>query len=860
MLNKNKKIKYLCCMFLMQQALFATTSYVVTTTEDSTSSVPAGSLREAMLNVFFTNDSDFIITMQDNLGAVTLVDHLPVLSSYQSPEVTITVDGGIGNSIDGGGLYQAFFITPTHNNESVPTGTVTATIKNLTFNNCSVTGGDGQDGGGGAMGAGGAIFIDQGATVVGQSLVFINCSATGGGSQINTSTKSGGGGGGARGGLGGAAHANDTPTSNGAGGGGGFASSGGSATATINTMEGGGGGGANMLPGQGIVCDGGNYDMTSGTALAGGGGAMGGSGQNASSGGAGGSGSINGLTVGGNGGSGFNTSSFDKAGGYGAGGGGGGQSRGLGGSGGFAGGGGGSGLLTGGAGGDFGGGGGSIGNATGSHGGAGGFGCGGGGSGGGIDALSSSGGNGGNGGFGGGGGNAQRSDHGYTGGVSLYAGGTGGTGVGGCGGGGAALGGAVFYKQGGALTLDNCTFQDCFITQGLTAGTGGATNGSAYGTDMFIQSSSTCTFLTDVILRGTLHSDGDWTKDGVGTLHLLSNNSYAGSTNLAQGTIALQADQALGTGSLNMATGTILDLADGISIANNIETVGVANIFVDAGLATISGLFSGAAGFDKKGEGTLALQADSSSYTQEILVEAGTLKIDGTIGSNVTVSHSGVLGGHGVITGDVHIQAGTIIPDLNDSLAIDQLILSLESIMNETLLSTVKIRINEIGTSVIAVEQTASLSGILEFDLDPTTKPGNYIILTSSALVGTFDEVVFTSLTPDYTLSYLPTSGSPAYIEFNFLGYPASNFQVEQKKNNFGFQYELYNQLTWTLSQWPYTQGYILYRDGIEIAKVNALTNSYQDHNRQIATSYVYSLVAFDSYGNNSTPVVVTIS
>lgn len=641
-------MKFLSVALLIQAPLFAAT-YTVTTAEDSTSSVPTGSLREAMLNAFFNSDSSFTITFQDNLGTITLVDHLPVLSSYQSPSVTFTVDGGTGNSINGGGLYQAFFVTPTNNNLTLPTGIISATISNLKFVNCSVTGGDGQDGGGGGMGAGGAIFVDKNATVTGSSLTFSNCSAVGGGSQINISTKSGGGGGSARGGIGGAAHASDTSTSHGAGGGGGFASSGGSATATISSIEGGGGGGANMLPGKGIFCDGGNYDMTSGTPVAGGGGAIGGSGQNASAGGGGGSGSINGSPVGGNGGSGSSASAPVKAGGYGAGGGGGGQSRGSGGPGGFGGGGGGTGLSAGGAGNDFGGGGGSIGNGSASNGGAGGFGGGGGGAGGGFDGSPSSGGNGGNGGFGGGGGNAQRSDHGYAGGVSAYAGGTGGTGSGGCGGGGAGLGGAVFYRNGGALTLSNCTFENCSVTGGITAGTGGATNGSAYGTDLFIQASSTLTALGDVNINGTLHSDGDWAKDGEGTLYLFTDNAYTGATTLLEGTIAVRAGAALGTGSLIMQNGTTLDVGTSVTAENNINIAAAANLLISSGTGTLSGSLSGSGGFTKTGTGILALTGDSSSYTSAAKVLAGELKVNGTLGSSIVISSAGTLSGTGTV-------------------------------------------------------------------------------------------------------------------------------------------------------------------------------------------------------------------
>lgn len=306
-------------------------------------------------------------------------------------------------------------------------------------------------------------------------------------------------------------------------------------------------------------------------------------------------------------------------------------------------------LSAGGAGNDFGGGGGSIGNGSASNGGAGGFGGGGGGAGGGIDGVSSSGGNGENGGFGGGGGNAQRSDHGYTGGTSSYAGGTGGTGSGGCGRGGAGLGGAVFYRNGGTLILSDCTFENNSVMGGVTDGTGGATNGSAYGSDLFVQALSTLTTTGDVNINGTLHSNGDWAKDGAGTLYLNSDNSYNGTTTLSAGTIAVRANAALGTGSLSMQSGTTLDIGTSITALNDIQIAAPANLQVSSGTGALSGTLSGAGGFTKTGSGTLALLGNNSSYTSAATVSTGELKVNGSLGSDLTISSGSVLRGAGTV-------------------------------------------------------------------------------------------------------------------------------------------------------------------------------------------------------------------
>ena len=78
------------------------------------------------------------------------------------------------------------------------------------------------------------------------------------------------------------------------------------------------------------------------------------------------------------------------------------------------------------------------------------------------------------------------------------------------------------------------------------------------------------------------------------------------------------------------------------------------------------------------------------------------------------------------------------------------------------------------GSSLVAVNGSASLAGILEVNLDATAVPGQYVLLTSSGITGTFDSVNVTSDTgkiPNYTLSYLPV-GSPTYVQLDFSGYP----------------------------------------------------------------------------------------
>ena len=68
------------------------------------------------------------------------------------------------------------------------------------------------------------------------------------------------------------------------------------------------------------------------------------------------------------------------------------------------------------------------------------------------------------------------------------------------------------------------------------------------------------------------------------------------------------------------------------------------------------------------------------------------------------------------------------------------------------------------------------------------------------------------------------------------------------------------NQLTWTLSSSLEVTGYFIYRDGIKIATVGASVHTYKDHNRKKGVSYTYAITAFNSAGNESSPVNIVIT
>jgi autotransporter-associated beta strand protein len=196
-------------------------------------------------------------------------------------------------------------------------------------------------------------------------------------------------------------------------------------------------------------------------------------------------------------------------------------------------------------------------------------------------------------------------------------------------------------------------------------------------------------------------------KSGEGTLVFNKANGYTGATRVYQGVLRLT-----GAGSLTAGTtvqnGAAIELGNGIAIVNtstlNITGTGISNggalrsvattsssyaaaitigtggarinsdstgtltlsggvvtslfnnvTFGGAGNTTVStAAISGAGGLIKDGAGTTTLSA-TNTYTGATTVSSGTLAVNGSITSAVTVATGGTLGGSGTITGTVSI-------------------------------------------------------------------------------------------------------------------------------------------------------------------------------------------------------------
>jgi autotransporter-associated beta strand protein len=200
----------------------------------------------------------------------------------------------------------------------------------------------------------------------------------------------------------------------------------------------------------------------------------------------------------------------------------------------------------------------------------------------------------------------------------------------------------VFVEQGGMLVIrGNTTASSNAVTAGSGGGTG-AGDGQALGTGFFLHNVDLMfditgmTTISDNLTDNSLLNGGDGTvsqlfKSGPGTLVLGAANQYHGGTSINGGTIRLEDNLGLGTGTLTVL-GSTLDLANGITSANNIDlqndlTISQAD---SGGLGTLTGIISetgGPFGLTKTGVGTIVLQGQNT-FTGLVSVQAGRLTLN----------------------------------------------------------------------------------------------------------------------------------------------------------------------------------------------------------------------------------------
>ena len=196
----------------------------------------------------------------------------------------------------------------------------------------------------------------------------------------------------------------------------------------------------------------------------------------------------------------------------------------------------------------------------------------------------------------------------------------------------ASLGtGALTLSEGGRLqTLDTGSLRGFMLT----------------GSDNVIQADYALS------IDGVISGDGRLNKQGAGTVTLTQANTYAGGTQVAEGTLAVSTDANLGAADtrVSLAGDTTLRLAGGFdSSQREIELQGThAQVTVAAGSATWHGATAGAGQLVKEGAGTLTL-AGGIGHTGGADIAAGTLEVavSSTLGGTGMTSWSGPVTGSG---------------------------------------------------------------------------------------------------------------------------------------------------------------------------------------------------------------------
>ena len=158
-------------------------------------------------------------------------------------------------------------------------------------------------------------------------------------------------------------------------------------------------------------------------------------------------------------------------------------------------------------------------------------------------------------------------------------------------------------------------------------------------------SSSIDTNGNTMTLSGAIGGAGSLGKDGAGTLILTNNgNNYSGGTNFNVGTIQVQANNVLGTGTVAMATGTTLQSgAAGVTLGNAIALLGANTIDTQANTLTLSGPVISGGSLTKIGAGTLILASNISNYSGGTSLTAGTIQVqaDNALGTGTLAMATG---------------------------------------------------------------------------------------------------------------------------------------------------------------------------------------------------------------------------
>ncbi len=262
----------------------------------------------------------------------------------------------------------------------------------------------------------------------------------------------------------------------------------------------------------------------------------------------------------------------------------------------------------------------------------------------------------------------------------------------------------------------------------------------------------------DVTLATALSGSGALSKTGNGLLLLNAINSYGGGTLLQAGTLRQGVAGGLVGNSAYTINGGTLDLNDfdlsmsSLAGSGGALALGSAHLTVNqTGNSSYAGSIGGSGGLTKLGVGTLTLSGNSS-YTGATQVDGGSLLVNGSLLSAVTVGSGAILGGDGSVGATQVDAGGTLAPGNSIGTLFINGDLSFDSA------SIYQVEVDPAGnTDLLVVSGQAGLAGTVQV----LAGPGAYalgtvysILQSGSPLLGQFDAVTSNLAFLDPSLTY----------------------------------------------------------------------------------------------------------
>jgi autotransporter-associated beta strand protein len=233
--------------------------------------------------------------------------------------------------------------------------------------------------------------------------------------------------------------------------------------------------------------------------------------------------------------------------------------------------------------------------------------------------------------------------------------------------------GTLTINSPGILDLDGTGTASAGVVVGILGGTGTVTNSSATTGWLTVgNANNSASTFTGIIQNGT--GAVGLNKLGTGTLTLSGTvaNTYSAGTNINAGTVAITADNQLGTGPINFNGGTLQ--FNNYSSALNLSGASLSLGAATGTAATLTGTIADVSATTKTnltfaGAGTLALGA-ANTYTGTTTIKAGELSIGAT--NNIGTGAITLSGGDLQITGTTITSLGsgtTTVSNLGDTLS-----------------------------------------------------------------------------------------------------------------------------------------------------------------------------------------------